>query len=225
MGNSAPSSLSVIEPWYWLYHKGSLVSRFGDSESKRHITTKWRYYQERMVRLKWTFFPVFLLYAAANFGASDQDTRDTPVLTVCQALRDSARYGGQPVIVVGRSVSTGEGSWLDESCGMDLVIEVRKYPTSISTSYVVWQFAPPPQRPKGFMWDKGLLRRRLADVQKTTRLEGDANWFAVYGRLETAPTRKIALGNGQFAMTSGYGHLGSAPAQMVARSDCWLILK
>jgi hypothetical protein len=180
---------------------------------------------ERMVRFIRKFLAVFLLHAAVSFGAMGQDTKDIPVLTVCQALRDSALYSGQTVIVVGRSVGTDEGSWLDENCGIDLVIEGRKYPTSISTSYVVSQFAPPPQRPQGFRWDKRRLQQRLADVQQTTRLEGDAHWFAVYGRLETAATRTITLGNGQVATTSGYGHLGSAPAQMVARSDCWLRLK
>ena len=95
-----------------------------------------------------------------------------------------------------------------------------------STSYVVSQFAPPPRRAQGFRWDKRLLQRRLADVQQTTRFrKSGAHWVAVYGRLETAAKRTITRGNGQVAMTSGYGHLGSAPAQMVARSDCWLRLK
>jgi hypothetical protein len=76
-----------------------------------------------------------------------------PVLTVCQALRDAARYAVQPVILVGRSIGTEEGSWLDESCGLNVVIEGRKYPTSISTSYPVSEFAPPPSKPRDFKWD------------------------------------------------------------------------
>src|SRR5258706_16303161 len=107
-----------------------------------------------MVRFKRKFLAAFLLRAAASSVATGQDTTAIPDLTVCQALRDSARYSGQTVIVVGRSVGTNEGSWLDENCGMNLVIEGRKYPTPISTSYVVSQFAPPPQRPQGFRWDK-----------------------------------------------------------------------
>jgi hypothetical protein len=180
---------------------------------------------ERVIRFRWNFFAGLLLYASASVGAADRDAGGIPVLTVCQALRDSTRYRGQIVIVVGRSVGTSEGSWVDENCGLDLVIEGRKYPTAISTSYVVSQFAAPPSKPHGFKWDKRLLQRTLADVKRTTRLEYGAHWVAVYGRLETAATRTIALGAGQIATTSGHGHLSAASAQIVAGSDAWLTLR
>jgi hypothetical protein len=184
----------------------------------------WRYHREHMIRFSRLFLISFLL-DAATFGAADRNTTEIPALTVCQVLRDSARYGGQALIVVGRSVGTSEGSWIDEDCGMNLVIEGRKYPTAISTSYSVSEFAPPPSKPDGFRWDKRVLQRALAEVKRTTRLGYRAHWFAVYGRLETASTRSVTLGIGQLATTSGYGHLNAAPAQIIAGSDCWLKLR
>jgi hypothetical protein len=176
-------------------------------------------------RFRGKILAAFLLYASAIFGATDRDTKDIPVLTVCQVLRDPARYGGRAVIVVGRSVDTSEGSWLDENCGTDLIIEGRKYPFAISTSYSASEVAPPPPKPRGFRWDKRLIERTLAEVKSTARLESHARWFAVYGRLETATIRTVARGTDRLATRFGYGHLGAAPAQMVARNDCWFRLK
>jgi hypothetical protein len=42
----------------------------------------------------------------------------------------------------------------------------------------------------------------LAEVKKTTRLEGRAKWYAVYGRLD-------------ITNDFGVGHLNAAPAQLV----------
>src|SRR5579864_5647056 len=71
-----------------------------------------------------------------------------------------SRYDRTTIIVVGRSSATGEGSWLDEDCGLKLVIEGRDWPTSISTVYARSEFAPPPQMPKSFKWDKHLLQQK-----------------------------------------------------------------
>jgi hypothetical protein len=90
------------------------------------------------------------LCIAAFLSAADSNGTEgatVPILTVCQALKDSGRYAGRAVIIVGRWVSTSEGSWLDEKCGLVLVIESRTYPTAISTSYVVSDVAPPPRSP------------------------------------------------------------------------------
>jgi len=138
-----------------------------------------------------------------------------PVLTVCQSLRDPARYSGQTVIVVGRSTATSEGSWLDEECGLKVNSNGRQYPPVISTAYSPGEFAPPPQKTKGFKWDKQLLNRALTEVQRTTKLQPGANWYAVFGRLEAEPSRTIHRGQGLTATIYGYGHLNYAPAQLV----------
>jgi hypothetical protein len=161
-------------------------------------------------------------------SAVDQDATTAngiPILTVYDALRDPGRYGGQAVIVVGRSTGRSEGSWLSEDCGLKLKIEGRYYSTTISTAYVRPWFAPPPQKPKSFKWDKTALQHALGRVKATTHLEPKDCWGAVYGRLETAPTYDIPLGNGRVATTVGYGHLNGAPAQLVSPADGFLRLK
>jgi hypothetical protein len=167
-------------------------------------------------------FGAILLCASVLHGTP---SADIPVLTVCQALRDPARYRSANVILVGRLTGTSEGRWLDEDCGLDLTIEGRKYATAISTAYFVSEFAPPPKKPRGFRWNKSLLKMALAEVKKTTRLQPGGTWYAVYGRLETETTRIIARSNSWVKTETGYGHLGSAPAQMVADRNCWLKLR
>jgi hypothetical protein len=130
---------------------------------------------------------------------------EVPIVTVCEALKDPGRFAGATIIVVGRSVGTDEGSWLDEDCGMTIAIEGRHWPTAISTAYVRSSFAPPPQMPKHFKWDKRLLRQKLDQVKETTRLRDKSYWLAVYGRLET----QLPLS------PEGYGHLNAAPAQLI----------
>jgi len=161
-------------------------------------------------------------------GAVDQDGQAAnriPILTVCDALRDPARYGGQVVIVVGRSVGTSEGSWLSEDCGLTLKVEGRTYSATISTAYAVSDFAPPPQIPKSFKWDRPALQQALERVKATTHLESKEHWSAVYGRLETAPTHDIKLGNGGIATIVGYGHLNAAPAQLISPEGGFFRLK
>jgi hypothetical protein len=160
-------------------------------------------------------------------GRHDEGTAETPVLTVCQALRDPARYEGMSVIVVGRSTGTMEGVWLDEQCGLILLIQGRSYPASISIAYVVSEFAPPPRKPAEFRWDKKSIRRALEEVKRTTRLEQrGSHWYAVYGRLETVSPRKGMLSGDRNFETYGYGHQGSAPAQLVwGGKDAWRRLR
>jgi hypothetical protein len=158
----------------------------------------------------------------------DQDAMTAnriPILTVCEALRDPSQYDGQTVIVVGRSIATSEGSWLSENCGLKLTAEGRTYSATISTAYAVSEFAPPPQMPKSFKWDKSALQHALDIVKATTHLETKEHWGAVYGRLETAPTHEINLRDGSVATIVGYGHLNGAPAQLVSPELGFLRLK
>jgi hypothetical protein len=176
---------------------------------------------------RWCGIAALLLSAVAPVSSVAQDSGATgiPTLTVCQALRDHARYRGQTVIVVGRAVDAPDGSWLDEGCGLRLTLEDRTFPAAISTTYDASEFTPPPVLPKGFKWDTRALQRALDEVQATTRLQAKAYWCAVYGRLEVDPTRHIDLGNGRFATTIGYGHEGAAGAQLVGPADGVLRLK
>ena len=181
-----------------------------------------------MGHLRWCKAAALMLCGATIVGASHQDgiaASAIPILTVCDALRDPVRYGGQVVIIVGRSVGTSEGSWLDEACGLKVVVEGRAYPTIISTAYVASWFAPPPQLPEAFKWDKSALKHALDRVKTTTRLDSKECWGAAYGRLETAPSHEIKLGDGRVGTIYGYGHLNGAAAQLISPEGAFLRLK
>jgi hypothetical protein len=131
-------------------------------------------------------------------------------------------FEGKTVIVVGRFSFTGEGSWLNEECGLKVVANGREFQPSISTSYVASAFAAPPQKPRGFTWNERLLLQKLEQVKRTTRLrvykDYSDQWRAIFGRLETQP-RRVSIGNGRYGYTSGFGHLSAAPAQLVSPAD------
>jgi hypothetical protein len=146
---------------------------------------------------------------------TDAGANPIPVLTVCQALSAPAKYGGQIVIIVGRLRGTDEGGWLTEDCGLKNEIEGRTYGNAISITYLLDWVAEPPSRPAGFKWDRGQLYQALGEVRKTTSLEGADQWYAFFGRLETTIPLKKDLGYGRTLMRYGYGHLNSAPAELV----------
>lgn len=145
----------------------------------------------------------FLLAAGLSSGATDEPV---PVLTVCEALKDTARYDGKTVVVVGRLDSTSEGGWLNAECGFTVRNGGRDFRPSISVTYVVGQVAPPPPLPLGFKWDRGLLREKISEVKRSTKLQYKGErWEAVFGRLETRLPANMA----------GFGHLNGAPAQLI----------
>ncbi len=147
------------------------------------------------------------------------------MLTVCEVLSDLQRYEGRSVIVVGRSSSSDEGVWLEEECGIKVVNGGREFSPSISLAYVANEFAPPPEKPRGFKWDKRLLQQKLQKVTQTTQLQVlkkihyTDHWLAVFGRLETKLPQKVGLG-----YTYGFGHQSESPAQLIAPRDGFLYL-
>jgi hypothetical protein len=167
-----------------------------------------------------------VLFANSLLVASD----DVPVLTVCEVLNNLEHYEGRTVIVVGRSTGTFEGSWLDEDCGMKVVRAEHEFRATISIAYSTGDFAPPPELPEGFRWDKNILQQKLSLVKRTTKIrthkhEDSDVWLAVFGRLETGLPRKVNIGKGRYGYTSGFGHLSGSPAQLVFPADGTVRLK
>jgi hypothetical protein len=158
------------------------------------------------------------LFASRLFAASNE----VPVLTVCEVMSDLTRLDRKVVIVIGRFSHSDEGSWLDEECGDKVLAAGREFEPSISTTYVVSDFAPPPQMPRHFKWDKRVLQEKLKEVKRTTRLRVSKQyhytdtWMAMFGRLETRLPRRIEFGNDRYALTAGFGHLSGSPAQLVS---------
>ncbi len=167
-----------------------------------------------------------------TFGQSPPATiAKVPVVTVCEALSDLSGYNGKTIIVVGRFGHTSEGSWLSEDCESKLVVGGKTWDDSISTSYMRHRVEPPPHLPKGFKWDRELLKNKLKEVQKTTKLvvlkkyNYKDKWLAMFGRFENGvPIRVMKIGDREFT-TYGFGHLNSAPAQLVWAEKGTLYLK
>jgi len=170
------------------------------------------------------------LFIAPGLYAQRPASSDIPVLTVCEILRDVTRYDGVAVVVVGRSIGTMEGSWLDEECAPQIVINGRSWRPSISTTYIASEFAPPPEKPSGFKWERGAIQAKLESVQRTTSLQvykdkSSDHWLAVFGRLEATLPRKITFGAGRTGLVPGFGHLAGSPAQLISPRDGFLRLK
>lgn len=173
-----------------------------------------------------------LLTATGSFSQERQGPpSDIPVVTVCEALTDLQRYEGKTIVVLGRFTSTDEGSWLDAECGFKVQNAKWEFPTSISTSYAVDEFAPAPIKPSGFRWDEPLLRQKLEQLKQTTRLREVRSinyadqWVAFLGRLETQLPRKIRVSAERIGYTPGFGHLSAAPAQLIPAKNGFLVLK
>jgi hypothetical protein len=161
-----------------------------------------------------------LFLSALFFGVAFGQV--VPVVTVCEALQDRELYNGKAIVVVGRLASTDEGSWIGEDCERKIVTDGYTWANIISTTYARSQVEPPPGLPKEFKWDTGLLTNKLKDVQKTTKLEVlkeynySDRWVAIFGRFETrSPLQAVSGGRGQL-MGYGFGHLNSAPAQLIS---------
>lgn len=151
-------------------------------------------------------------------------SEEIPVLSVCEVLKDLDRYEGKSVIVVGRSSATDEGSWLTEGCALKVVRGTREFGAQISTTYVVSDFAPPPQLPHDFRWDKRLVRRKLEHVKLTTARGAYDQWAAMFGRLETRLPRRL-FGRNSEAYANGFGHMSASPAQLVSPADGYLRIR
>ena len=84
--------------------------------------------------------------------------------------------------------------------------------------------------PHGFKWDPRILRQKLEELARTTKLHessghGTEKWFAGFGRLETHLPRKLSAGNGHGGYTNGFGHESASPAQLVFSRNAWFELK
>jgi hypothetical protein len=141
-----------------------------------------------------------------------------PVVTVCDVLGDLAKYQNRNIIVVGRKVSTREGSWLGADCGRKLLTNGYVWPELLSLFYIPRETKAPPRLPEGFSWNTNLIDAKLQEIQRTTKLRSppeNDRWEAIFGRLETRlPLRTSRNGRGDL-YGLGYGHMGMAPAALV----------
>ncbi len=147
-----------------------------------------------------------------------------PVVTVCEALRDRILYNGKSIVVVGRLASTDEGRWLTEDCDHKIVTEGYTWGNANSTTHSGPDVRPV-DLPQGFKWDESSLKVKLKQGQSTTTLkvrkeyESRDSWAAMFGRFETRAPLQVARGADGKLRGYGFGHLNSAPAQLVSPDE------
>ena len=91
----------------------------------------------------------------------------------------------------------------------------------------------PQELPENFRWDDAVLGKKLAEVQKTTKLKTysgklskyNEKWMAIFGRLETRVPLPVVPNLGGERIGVGFGHLGAAPAELVFCRNCTRELK
>lgn len=160
-------------------------------------------------------------------------------VTVCEILSEPDAFRNRNVALLGRSVTTMEGSWLSE----DNCIKQLKTDDHIWEN-IVWiersdETAPNPPS-NHFAVDPSALARKLERVRKTTGLslvkdqilefdkqgklrtartrETRQHWEIVFGRIETRANLRGPKGTGTArAWGNGFGHLNAAPVQIVIR--------
>ena len=176
------------------------------------------------VRLHFAFVLCIWFFAgrasAQNIGAKSA----YPVVTVCESLRNRLELNGKRVIVVGKLVYTGEGAWLDEDCNQKIAAEggTWTFANAISLTYVLGRVDEPPLLPVRFKWDMQVLKTKLQQVQRTTKLQTlkkyhySDSWVAVFGRFETR--EPLTAG-------AGCGHMNAAAAQLIAAGNAYRELK
>src|SRR5450755_4313167 len=110
------------------------------------------------------YFVVVLTSAAPLFGQATAES--TPVLTVCEALRDLKLYNGKDVMIVGRSAWTFEGTFLSEHCEPDgrTMVQGNRWLSAIYVSGEDQQSRTQPS----VHFDEELLRQKLVEVKRTT---------------------------------------------------------
>jgi hypothetical protein len=176
------------------------------------------------------FYVVAVLTSVAPLSGQ-VTAASTPVLTVCEALRDLRLYNGKDVVIVGRSAWTFEGTFLSEDCEPDgrTMVQGNRWLTAI----YVYAEDEQSRRQNILQFDEKLLRQKLAVVQRTTHLESDQKsilksnpfvdrWVAIFGRLVSPatlqPHRPPKGSQTKNVPGNGFGANGSVPAELVLLS-------
>src|SRR5260370_19027602 len=94
--------------------------------------------------------------------------RNTPVLTVCEALHTRFGYDGKTVVVVGRLGRTMEGGSLNQNCSEALTTNGYTWPNDISIGHEDSDegvLSPPSMN--GFKWKLNTLFSKVLEVNRS----------------------------------------------------------
>jgi hypothetical protein len=144
---------------------------------------------------------------------------EAPRVSVCDLLTEPLKYDGMLVTVRGRWEGTDEGSWLvSDKCNGAFVAAGRVWPSAI--------FMQSPDSPSrlhsvDFKYDSASERRFTGDNERLQkRVPKACIVWAIVGMFETrAEWFRPRVGDSRVAPTAlGFGHLSSAPAQLLMKS-------
>lgn len=154
-----------------------------------------------------------LLTAVATPAQAAADSNPTPVVPLCQALRQREIYQGKVIVIVGRLQATDEGLWLSADCSRPIRTGTYAWPSLIFINRSADAQTPEPSQP--YHWDKQRIRRvALAESPQRTR-KSRGRWVAILGRFETRIPLQTALDGAGKIRGYGFGHLNGSPAQLI----------
>lgn len=165
---------------------------------------------------------VIALFLVVRVMAQDKSQDSPPeqrTLSVCDVLSSPMKYNGQLVTIRGVSEGTEEGWWIgaDKTCPNPLVTNSYAWPSIIWVQAVGGHEHNPKA---GLQTDQ----KALSKVDRDLRLmridpKTDRIWLSFTGVLETREftPKDVGKADGQWR-ASGYGHLGSAPAQLLLKT-------
>ena len=154
-----------------------------------------------------------VLFAAGLSTTIGQQPKLEPH-TVCELTSNLKEYNGKTIAVVGWLGATMEGAWLlGEDCGQKLRTNDFVWP---NTLWLQLEPSAPAMARAESLIDESLVRQKLTEVAARTKSPSKQIELAVlYGRLETMDTFETYIGGDGKVHGIGFGHLNSAPAQLV----------
>lgn len=169
----------------------------------------------------WIFRALLIGLACTRFAATAQDVRP-PMLTVCEALSHPDLYDGRMVHVTGRVVGGNEGAWMEgDGCPRAYQTEGYAWPSVISLQRPSAHPDATHLHATDFVFDLESERTLASKYRKLRRrVAAECVSFTYTGlfetRLDWSDYRRVfASGRVEFI---GFGHLSSAPAQLILRS-------
>lgn len=162
---------------------------------------------------------VFALVLVSRMIAQDKDQGPAPekkTLSVCDVLSSPMKYNGQFITIRGVSEGTEEGWWISagKTCATPRTTHGYTWPSMIWVQAVGGPIANPRAT---FQTNQSAISK----VDREVRLmhadpKTDRIWLTFSGIFETREftTKDVGKADGQWR-TAGYGHLGSAPGQLL----------
>jgi len=163
---------------------------------------------------------VFVVASSALGQASSMDKETIPTLTVCDALSHPEKYDGKMVRIRDQVRSTDEGAaFVGDTCQGIFVTDGKVWPSGIAWTMptdLIFIL-----HPVNFSYDWAASKRLRKRWSKLHKRFPDRCIAVTYsGMFESwskEKARKTDL-KGQKYEFEGFGHLNSAPAQLVLRS-------